>query len=43
MAIPGFLSSLICVKFQKEKYSKLKNINDEEEKENILNENENQK
>ena len=43
MAIPGFLSSLICVKFQKEKYSKFKNINDEEEKENILNENQNQK
>ena len=43
MAVPGFLATLVCVKFQKEKYKKLKNKgNNEEEKENII-ENEDKK
>ena len=39
MAVPGFLATLICLKFHKEKYRKLKNNeNNEEEKETIFEE-----
>ena len=38
MAVPGFLASLICLKFQKEKYRKLKEKDDNEKEEKEENE-----
>ncbi len=46
MAVPGFLATLICVKFQREKYRKLRNKdnnNKEEEKEYIFEEEKDEK
>ena len=36
MAIPGFLATLICVKFQREKYRKLRNQNQSDEEKEVL-------